>query len=291
MVSGNLENKSNKYRMASNIRLIARLDIKGPNLIKGIHLEGLRVMGNPNEFAKKYYNDGVDEIIYMDTVASLYGRNNLSDIVKKAVKDVYVPITVGGGLRSIDDVKYLLRCGAEKVAINTAATKDPKLITEVSRKFGSQCMVLSIEAKRNGDDSWEVYTENGRQKTGMDVLEWAKQGESLEAGEILLTSMSEDGTKTGYDLDLTKLVSENVSVPVIASGGAGNPQDMVDVILKAGASAVLAASIFHFGIFSISCVKREMEKSIKVENAVQRFPMNTNKCNRICTIYFLQLVK
>ena len=152
--------------MPSNIRLISRLDIKGPNLIKGIHLEGLRVIGNPNEYAKKYYNAGVDEIIYMDTVASLYGRNNLSDIVKKTVKDVYIPITVGGGIRSIDDVKFLLRCGAEKIAINTAATKRPELIKEVSRKFGSQCMVLSIEAKKNGDNSWKFIPKTVDKKQG-----------------------------------------------------------------------------------------------------------------------------
>ena len=194
--------------MTSNIRLIARLDIKGPNLIKGIHLEGLRVIGDPNKYAKKYYDQGVDEIIYMDTVASLYGRNNLSDIVKKTVQDVYVPITVGGGIRSIDDVKFLLRCGAEKIAINTAATKRPELIREVSRKFGSQCMVLSIEAKKTKDGTWEVYTENGRQKTGKDVLEWAKEGESYEAGEILLTSVDNEGTKKGFDFELVKKVSE-----------------------------------------------------------------------------------
>jgi cyclase len=232
--------------MPSNIRLIARLDIKGPNLIKGIHLEGLRVIGNPNDYAKKYYESGVDEIIYMDTVASLYGRNNLSDIVKKTVKDVYVPITVGGGLRSIDDVKYLLRCGAEKVAINTAATKNPELITEVSRKFGSQCMVLSIEAKRNGDNSWEVYTENGRQKTGMNVLEWAKKGEELEAGEILLTSVDYEGTKKGFDYELIKKVSEAVSVPVIASGGMGCLDDMLKVVHESSADAVAMADILHY---------------------------------------------
>ena len=151
--------------MASNIRLIARLDIKGPNLIKGIHLEGLRVIGDPNLYAKKYYEAGVDEIIYMDTVASLYGRNNLSEIVRKTVKDVYIPVTVGGGIRSIDDVKHILRCGAEKVAINTAVTKRPELIKEVSRKFGSQCMVLSIEAKKIDENQWEVYTENGRSRS------------------------------------------------------------------------------------------------------------------------------
>ena len=261
MASGYYEIESNKYSMASNIRLIARLDIKGPNLIKGIHLEGLRVIGNPNEFAKKYYEAGIDEIIYMDTVASLYGRNNLSDIVKKAVKDVYVPITVGGGLRSIDDVKYLLRCGAEKVAINTAATKNPKLITEVSRKFGSQCMVLSIEAKRNGDNSWEVYTENGRQKTGMCVLEWAKKGEELEAGEILLTSVDNEGTKKGFDYELVKQVSESVSIPVIASGGMGCLNDLSKVVNDSCADAVAMADILHYDRSNIELIRKHCNEN------------------------------
>ena len=232
-------------KTTSNTRLIARLDIKGPNLIKGIHLEGLRVIGDPNVYAKKYYQSGIDEIIYMDTVASLYGRNNLSDIVKKTVKDVYVPITVGGGIRSIDDVKYLLRCGAEKVAINTAATKNPELIKEVSRKFGSQCMVLSIEAKKSGD-SWEVYTENGRQKTGLDVMDWVKIGETQEAGEILLTSVDFEGTKRGFDFDLIKKVSESVSIPVIASGGMGNLEHLGKVIEESSADAVAMADILHY---------------------------------------------
>ena len=241
--------------MPSNIRLIARLDIKGPNLIKGIHLEGLRVIGNPNEYAKKYYEAGIDEIIYMDTVASLYGRNNLSEIVKKTAKDVYVPLTVGGGLRSIDDVKYILRCGAEKVAINTAATKNPKLITEVSRTFGSQCMVLSIEAKKNSNDSWEVYTDNGRQKTGMDVIEWAKKGEDLEAGEILLTSIDNEGTKKGFDYELIKKVSESVSIPVIASGGMGSHQDLSKVVNHSFADAVAMADILHYERSSIKSIR------------------------------------
>lgn len=242
--------------MSSNIRLIARLDIKGPNLIKGIHLEGLRVIGNPNDYAKKYYESGVDEIIYMDTVASLYGRNNLSDIVKKTVKDVYIPITVGGGLRSIDDVKYLLRCGAEKVAINTAATKNPELITEVSRKFGSQCMVLSIEAKRNGDKSWEVYTENGRQKTGMSVLDWAKKGEELEAGEILLTSVDYEGTKKGFDYELIKQVSESVSIPVIASGGMGCLDDVSKAVNESSADAVAMADVLHYERLNLEEIRK-----------------------------------
>tara|TARA_B100000401_G_scaffold177599_1_gene119311 strand:- start:48 stop:827 length:780 start_codon:yes stop_codon:yes gene_type:complete len=241
-------------KIASNTRLIARLDIKGPNLIKGIHLEGLRVIGNPNEYAKKYYQAGIDEIIYMDTVASLYGRNNLSDIVKKTVKDVYVPITVGGGIRTIDDVKYLLRCGAEKVAINTAAIKNPELIRDVSRKFGSQCMVLSIEAKKTGD-SWEAYTENGRQKTGLDVMDWVKTAEKYEAGEILLTSVDYEGTKKGFDFELIKSVSESVSIPVIASGGMGNLDHFGRVVEESSADAVAMADVLHYERLTIEKIR------------------------------------
>lgn len=246
--------------MASNVRLIARLDIKGPNLIKGIHLEGLRIIGDPNVYARKYYESGIDEIIYIDTVASLYGRNNLSDIVKKTVKDVYVPITVGGGIRSIDDVKYLLRCGAEKVAINTAATKNPGLIKEVSRKFGSQCMVLSIEAKRK-ENSWEVYTENGRQKTGLDVMDWVRIGEDNEAGEILLTSVDYEGTKKGFDYELIKKVSESVSIPVIASGGMGEYDHLNEVVKESSADAVAMADILHYERSTIQEIREYCIKS------------------------------
>ena len=253
--------------MSSNIRLIARLDIKGPNLIKGIHLEGLRVIGDPNDYAKKYYEAGVDEIIYMDTVASLYGRNNLSDIVRKTVKDVYIPVTVGGGIRSIDDVKHILRCGAEKVAINTAVTKRPELIKEVSRKFGSQCMVLSIEAKKIDENKWEVYTENGRQKTGRDVIEWAMEACELEAGEILLTSIDQEGTKKGFDYNLIKEVSNKVPIPVIASGGVGSLDHFYDGVVKGKADALLAASVFHFNEISIKEVKKYLkEKNVNIRD-------------------------
>ncbi|HAU1940509.1 TPA: imidazole glycerol phosphate synthase subunit HisF, partial [Legionella pneumophila] len=193
--------------MMSNVRLIARLDIKGPNLIKGVHLEGLRVVGNPNEYAMAYYAQGADELIYMDTVASLYGRNNLSEIVKTTAENVFIPITVGGGIRSVDDAKQLLRCGADKVAINTAATKNPTLISDIARRFGSQCVVLSIEAKRTVDGRWEVMTDNGREHTGMDVVDWARNGEEFGAGEILLTSIDQEGTRKGFDLELVKQVS------------------------------------------------------------------------------------
>ncbi|HEM0907920.1 TPA: imidazole glycerol phosphate synthase subunit HisF, partial [Legionella pneumophila] len=196
----------------SNVRLIARLDIKGPNLIKGVHLEGLRVVGNPNEYAMAYYAQGADELIYMDTVASLYGRNNLSEIVKTTAENVFIPITVGGGIRSVDDAKQLLRCGADKVAINTAATKNPTLISDIARRFGSQCVVLSIEAKRTVDGRWEVMTDNGREHTGMDVVDWARNGEEFGAGEILLTSIDQEGTRKGFDLELVKQVSSMVSI-------------------------------------------------------------------------------
>lgn len=230
----------------SNVRLIARLDIKGPNLIKGIHLEGLRVIGNPNEFAMKYYAAGADELIYMDSVASLYGRNNLSDIVKKTAENVFVPITVGGGIRSVDDVKQLLRCGADKVAINTAATKNPVLLTEIAQRFGSQCVVLSIEAKRTVNGRWEVMTDNGREHTQMDVIDWARNGEEFGAGEILLTSIDQEGTKRGFDLDLVRQVSEAVSIPVIASGGMGSLDDLDRVVKQGQADAVAMADVLHY---------------------------------------------
>ncbi len=230
----------------SNVRLIPRLDIKGPNLVKGIHLEGLRVMGNPNLFAKKYYEDGADELIYMDIVASLYGRNNLQEIIQKTVKDIFIPITVGGGIRSIEDVKQILRSGADKVAINTAAIKRPELISEVSNRFGSQCMVLSIEAKQITNEKWEAYTDNGREKTGLDVVNWVKEGVTLGAGEILLTSVDREGTRKGFDVNLIKAVNQDIKVPLIASGGMGNPKDMIEVIQEGHVDAVSMADILHY---------------------------------------------
>ncbi|HEY8608893.1 MAG TPA: imidazole glycerol phosphate synthase cyclase subunit [Noviherbaspirillum sp.] len=228
------------------IRLIARLDIKGPNLIKGVHLEGLRVIGSPSEHALRYYEQGADELIYMDCVASLYGRNNLSDIVQSTARDIFVPLTVGGGIRSADDVRHLLRCGADKVAVNTAAIANPGLITEIARRFGSQCMVLSIEAKRVDAGRWEAYTDNGRERTGVDVVEWAKRAVGLGAGEILLTSIDQEGTRKGFDVALVKAVASEVSVPVIASGGMGKPEDLVDVVLAGEADAVAMADILHY---------------------------------------------
>ena len=185
------------------VRIIGRLDIKGPKLIKGIHLEGLRVIGSPEKFAKKYYEEGIDELIYLDAVASLYGRNNLHYIVKKTAQEVFVPLTVGGGIRSVKDVNDLLRVGADKISVNTAAVKRPALIKEIAETFGSQAVVLSIEAKKQ-NNFWEVYTDNGRERTGLDVFEWSQQAIELGIGEILLTSVDKEGTQSGFDIDLIK---------------------------------------------------------------------------------------
>lgn len=230
----------------SNVRIMARLDIKGPNLIKGVHLEGLRVMGSPADFARRYYEQGADELIYMDSVASLYGRNNLTEIVRQAAAEIFVPLTVGGGIRSVEDAREILRAGADKVAVNTAAVANPALISEIARTFGSQCMVLSIEAKSVGENQWEAYTDNGRERTGLDVVEWAKKAVSLGAGEILLTSIDQEGTGKGFDLDLVKAVSDSVTVPVIASGGMGGNQDAVDVVIQGDADAVAMAMVLHY---------------------------------------------
>lgn len=243
-----------------NIRIIARLDVKGPNLVKGIHLEGLRKIGDPNEYAKKYYEMGADEIIYMDIVASLYNRNNLSDIVQRTTQDVFVPITVGGGIRSVEDVRNILRAGADKVAINTAALKRPELIYEVAQTFGSQCMVLSIEAKKSGEKKWEAYYDNGREKTGVDVVEWARKGYELGAGEILLTSVDKEGTEKGFDLELIRQVSSAVPIPVIASGGMGTVDHLVCAVFEGNADAVAIASVLHYNKLCMTGIKSEAYK-------------------------------
>ncbi len=242
------------------IRFIARLDIKGPNLIKGIRFEGVRVIGNPQTYAKKYYEEGIDEIIYIDTVASLYNRIGLQDLLEKTIKDVFIPITAGGGVRSVDDVKLLLRSGADKVAINTAAIKRPKIITDISNTFGSQCVVSSIQACKQSDKSWEAYYDNGREHSGYDVVEWAKEVVRLGAGEILLSSVDKDGTSKGLDIDLIKLVSESVSIPVIASSGMGKPQDFIDVIKYGNADAVASGFMLHYNKSSIKKVKEDSKK-------------------------------
>ncbi len=194
----------------------------------------------------RYYNQGVDELIYMDCVASLYGRNHLGDIVRSAADNIFVPMTVGGGIRSVEDATQILRAGADKVAANTAAVANPELISAIARRFGSQCMVLSIEAKQVGSDRWEVYTDNGRERTGLDVIEWAKRGVAMGAGEVLLTSVDREGTRKGFDIALVRAVTAEVAVPVIASGGMGKPEDLLEVVREGGADAVAMADILHY---------------------------------------------
>lgn len=239
-------------RLAS--RVIARLDIKGPNLVKGIHLEGLRVIGDPAEHAVRYYDEGADELLYFDIVASLYERNNLVDVVARTASQIFVPLTVGGGIRKVEDVTQLLRAGADKVAINTAAIRRPALVTETSQMFGSQCIVVSIEAKRRPQGGWEAYTDNGREKTGVDAVEWAHRAVELGAGELLLTSVDMEGTRRGFDLELIAAIGPHVGVPVIACGGAGSI-DHVASSLRSGADAVAVASLLHYKTETVGSIK------------------------------------
>lgn len=250
-----------------NKRLIARLDVKGPNLIKGVQLEGLKVIGDPQEYAKKYYEQGADEIIYLDVVASLYERNNLVDIVSHTAEHVFVPITAGGGIRSIDNVRELLRAGADKIAINTAAVRNPELIKQISETFGSQCLVLSIEAKKKTEGKWEVYIECGREHTYKDALEWAEEAISLGAGEILLTSIDKEGAAKGFDYELVKTITDAVNIPVIASGGMGRPKDLVRVAKESNADAIAFAHVLHYNKYTIQDIREyALKNGLQVRN-------------------------
>lgn len=229
-----------------NVRIIPRLDIKGPNLVKGIHFEGLRVLGKPEDFARYYYKNGADELIYMDAVASLYGRNSLLDIVEKTSREIFIPLTVGGGLRSVDDIRTVLRAGADKVCLNTAAIARPELVREGAHTFGSSTIVVSIEAILKPNGTYEAYVDYGRQGTGVDAIEWAMRAVELGAGELVVTSINKEGTGKGFDLDLTRKIAQAVPVPVIAGGGAGQVKDVYDVIIQGQADAVCLASILHY---------------------------------------------
>ncbi len=228
------------------LRVIPRLDIKGPNLVKGIHLEGLRVLGEPARFARHYYQQGADELLYIDIVASLYGRNSLLDLVARAAEEIFIPLTVGGGLRTIDDIRSALRAGADKIAINTAAVRRPEFIREAARKFGSSTVVLSIEAVKRADGTYEAYTDNGRESTGLDAYEWAVRGVELGAGEVLITSVDREGTGLGFDLELSRRIAESVPVPVIACGGAAVADHVKQAALNGKVQAVGIASMLHY---------------------------------------------
>ena len=247
-------------------RIIPCLDVNDGRVVKGVNFVNLRDAGDPVEIAMAYDKAGADEVVFLDITASSDGRKTVVDMVREVAKKVFIPFTVGGGIRTVEDFKEILREGADKVAVNSAAIKRPELIKEAAEKFGNQCVVVAIDAKRRADGSgWNIYLNGGRVDTGIDAIEWAKKAESLGAGEILLTSMDCDGTKNGYDIELTRQVSEAVSIPVIASGGAGTLEHFSDAVIEGKADAVLAASLFHFKELEINEVKEYMKnKGISV---------------------------
>ena len=243
-------------------RIIPCLDVNNNRVVKGINFVDLRDAGNPVEVAAAYDKAGADELVFLDITASSDNRETVVDMVRKVAEKVFIPFTVGGGIRTVDNFKELLREGADKIAINSSAINTPQLISDAADKFGSQCVVVAIDAKKRSDGSgWNIYKNGGRIDTGIDAIEWAIKVNKLGAGEILLTSMDCDGTKNGYDLELTKLVSENVSIPVIASGGAGSKEHFLDALTVGGADAVLAASLFHYKELEISDLKKYLQKS------------------------------
>lgn len=241
----------------NKIRLIARLDIKDNYVVKGIQLEGVRKVGIPRDLAKKYYDTGIDEILYVDNVASLYNRNNLSDVLFETTKSIFIPVTVGGGIRTIEDARFLLSKGADKVAVNTEAIKNERIINQVAETFGSQCMVLSIQAKKTGSGYWEALYDNGREHSGKDALEWIRRGVELGAGEILLTSVDCDGMMNGMDFELIKNACQLVNVPIIACGGVRGADDIMEAA-SLGVSAVAVGSAFHFNRITVSQLKKDV---------------------------------
>lgn len=230
------------------MRLISRLDIKGPNLVKGIHLEGLKILGPPAHYAERYDVDGADELLFMDAVASLYGRNSLTQVVEWTAENIFIPLTVGGGLRTIADMHAVLRAGADKVAINTAAVEKPEIVKEATKEFGSSTVIVSIDAQRLEDGKYYVYVDNGRENTFKDAIDWAETVADLGAGELLVTSINQEGTGRGFDTALIKAITDRVSIPVIASGGAGTAQHVVDVVKEGNTDAVAVASVLHFRV-------------------------------------------
>lgn len=240
-------------------RIIPCLDVKNGRVVKGVNFVNLIDAGDPVEVAKIYNEAGADELVFLDITATHEARGTVIEMAKKVAETVFIPFTVGGGIKSVDDFRELLLQGADKISINSSAIRNPQLISEAAQKFGSQCVVVAIDAKRNEYGSWNVYINGGRIDTGLDALEWAKKAESLGAGEILLTSMDCDGTKNGYDIELTKTISENVSIPVIASGGAGNMSHFKDSLTDGKADAALAASLFHFREIEICDLKNYLE--------------------------------
>jgi len=240
-------------------RIIPCLDVTGGRVVKGVNFVGLRDAGDPVELADRYNAQGADELVFLDITASSDAREIMADVVARTARQVFIPLTVGGGIRSIDDARTILLSGADKVSINTAAVRRPALITELSQEFGAQAVVLAIDARRNTTHSWNVFTRGGRDDEKLDAVEWAQQGESLGAGEILLTSMDTDGVQQGFDCELTRAVSRATHIPVIASGGAGKPEDFERVLTDGEADAALAASIFHYGTYTVGDLKNFLQ--------------------------------
>ena len=236
-------------------RIIPCLDVRDGRVVKGVNFVNIRDAGDPVELAKYYSDQGADEIVFLDITATHEARKTVADVVERTAEQVFVPLTVGGGIRTLDDFRELLRAGADKISVNSAAVARPELITEAAERFGSQCVVLAVDARSRGDGTWEVVVAGGRKPTGLDLLEWVKKGEALGAGEILLTSMDADGTKAGFDLPMTKAVTEAVGIPVIASGGCGGLSHFAEVFEETGCDAALAASLFHFGELTVPQVK------------------------------------
>lgn len=242
-------------------RIIPCLDVTGGRVVKGVNFIGLRDAGDPIELAERYNAQGADELVFLDITASSDARNIMADVVARTARRVFIPLTVGGGIRSVADARQILLSGADKVSVNTAAVRRPELIRELSEEFGAQAVVLAIDARRSGEGRWNVYTKGGRVDEGIDAVQWARRGESLGAGEILLTSMDTDGVQTGFDCELTQAVANATNIPVIASGGAGKPDDFVKVLTTGCASAALAASVFHYGKYTVEDLKQALSEA------------------------------
>lgn len=265
------------------IRIIPRLDIKGPNLVKGINLEGLRVLGHPEDYVKFYYESGADELIFQDVVASLYGRNSLHEVIARMSKKMFIPITVGGGLRTLDDIKGVLRAGADKVTLNTAAIRNPKFVQEASMKFGASTIVISIESiKYKG--RYLAYIENGREETGLDVVSWASRCQELGAGELLITSVDMDGTGMGYDLELLELITKAVTIPVVVNGGAGNFENLKNAV-SCGATGLSIASGFHYYAF------QKLENNVDSLYEGNNVFMNSGNTSKYLNIFSISEIK
>ena len=247
--------------MPLSVRIIPCLDVHAGRVVKGVRFEELRDAGDPVAIAAAYEKQGADELVFLDITASSDGRKTMIDVVERTADEVFMPLTVGGGLRSVEDIRTMLHAGADKVSLNTSAVKDPELVRSASKAFGNQCIVVAIDAKRVAPGKWEVFTHGGRNSTGIDVIQWARQMREFGAGELLLTSMDADGTQAGYDIPLTRAVCDAVDIPVIASGGAGNLDHLTDVLRDGHASAVLAASIFHFGTYTVRQAKEHLKSA------------------------------